>query len=277
MTFAVDWVYKNHLSIYTLVYSQAVLIAAGILGLAGATIFGIQSVDDATFNTPAADLLPHRHEDHHSDLQWGFGLAITASIIALLSAAAIGYSRCTHAQPSGAAKMTPVPGTAFADEGSVLFRDDGHEADSSSMMLVPAGHFDTKRSPRLKSWGRADPPPPYALPPPYPYSPNNCDFFHPIANSSMVPHIAAGSSTFAESTDTDNAADQSPSSFPSSGTGGLTATPTQSFPSPIAAYITHHRPMMRPLFVKTSEGGSEVEITPSAQNSSGLPSPFNRF
>ena len=160
------------------------------------------------------------------------------------------------------------PGRAFADE-EVSFRD-CHEVDSSSMMLVPSGHFDAKRTPRM--WGR-DPPPPYALPPPYPY-PSNCDFFFPIANSSVMPRIA-DVNTLAESSRSNDNADQS-LSFATTGAGF--ATPTETFTSPVSAYnVTNHRPVMRPLFVKTSEGGSEIEITPSAQNSTGLPSPFNRF
>lgn len=242
---------------------------AGILGIAGTTIFGIKSITDATFNKPTPDVVLHQSEDHNSDLQWAFGLVVAASIIALFSAAAIGYSRCRHAQPTTVMKTpVPGPGRAFGDE-EISFRDSHEVADSSSMMLVPSGHFDSKRSAR--NWGR-DPPPPYALPPPYPYS-SNCDFFLPIANSSMVPQIV-GSNTFAESSRSTANADQSPS-FPAS--AGF-ATPTDSFTSPMSAYnVTHHRPMMRPLFVKTSEGGSEIEITPSAQNSTGLPSPFNRF
>ncbi|KAK7112933.1 uncharacterized protein [Littorina saxatilis] len=250
---------------------------AGFLGIAGAVIFAIQKSEDVIFNTPTPQTPPHLHEDHNSKLQWGFALVVTASIIAILSAVAIGYSRCKHDQPTATKiSLFPSPARVFAGE-NVSFGD-CHDVDSSSMMLVPAGHnFETKSSPSPRHWGRD--PPPYALPPPYPYT-SNYDFFLPMANSSMVPQIAGSTSLEGQNSSShrrhNNA--QADPSFPTTDSDTF-STPTHSFASPVSSTndVSHHRPMMQPLYVKTSHGGSHIEITPSAQNSTGLPSPFNHF
>jgi hypothetical protein len=67
--------------------------------------------------------------------------------------------------------------------------------------------------------------------------------------------------------------------FIASRTSGPNFPETTSTPyNPSYNYTSHsnHGPTMRPLFVKTAEGGS-VEITNSAQNTMSLPSPFKHF
>ena len=232
-------------------------------------MFASQIFDDSSqHHSPAHAGVPHQHDDHRSRLHWGFGLVITASIISLLSAVAIGYSRWRHGQCASYAVKARAKDCDSEQNGDEVSLGDHPPADSSSMMLVPAGHFGRTSS---SGTGGKDPPP-YALPPPYPY-PTNCDFLLPIANSSMVPQITAAISP-SQSDQVTSSVDQS-QSFPCAD-GGYNSS-AQSFITPVSAYqVSNNRMVMGPLFVKT-DGGSEVEITPSAANSSGLPSPYSHF
>ncbi|XP_076459903.1 uncharacterized protein LOC143293009 [Babylonia areolata] len=259
-------------------YDRAVEILGGIAGvtsLTGATVFGIWWSNIGQTVLTAAGSHSVQSDHPTSTLHWGFGMVITASIIILLSVVAICVVRCKHMQATSSTKYTSGPKAGridFIDEGTTFrhFQD----PDTSSMMLVPASHFvDTPSRPQRNDQ-RSDPPP-YALPPPYPY-PSSCDFFLPIANSSMVAPTSDTTSVGGQSQVT-NAADQSLSV--ASADRALAAPPPQSFISSTSTLCIQNKPrlVMRPLFIKTCDGDSQIEITPSAQNSSGLPSPFSHF
>ncbi|KAL8609746.1 hypothetical protein ACOMHN_042785 [Nucella lapillus] len=251
-------------------YSRAVEILGGVAGvtsIAGAVVFAVCW----TSNTSQGD--------HRASLHWGFGLVVIASILILLSALAIGCSRHKHSHSARNSQHTSrlkKGGRYFIDDGGT-FRF-GDDPDSSSMMLVPASHFDTRRQIPVSDTSRtfdkrSDPPPPYALPPPYPYR-SAGDFFLPIASSSVL-GPPSGSGSVAGHCQGMNGVNESLSV---AGTDRVLTMPSQSFISSTSTFcIQSNVPVMRPLFIKTAEGGSEIEITPSAQNSSGLPSPFSHF
>ncbi|KAK7477787.1 hypothetical protein BaRGS_00030970 [Batillaria attramentaria] len=143
--------------------------AAGVFSMTGVVIYGVEVGDI-------------RH------LDWGYGLVISASLLALLSALLIACTR--HKDASLESPSNSSSFSMATRQGREQTSIEGHPMES--MMLVHSsgsGVFPTGSMPR----GRA--PPPYSLPPPYPYHPECGYILQNPGTTTMTPQITATSGT----------------------------------------------------------------------------------
>ncbi|PVD39485.1 hypothetical protein C0Q70_02119 [Pomacea canaliculata] len=135
-------IYQDLLKVPPAPDNNAVEALALCTGLIGAILFASKAVDS-----------------HAAHLGWSFWLVMSSSILVLISAMVIALSRKFHAQ-----NISQPPRTIMTPVSSVLVPD----FQPTGILAPTIGR--SKQASHKLGLSMDIPPPPYALPPPYPYT-----------------------------------------------------------------------------------------------------------